>query len=250
MAGHSKFKNIQHRKGAQDKKRAKIFTRLVREIIVSSKIGGTDPSSNPRLRTALVSARAQNLPKDRINKALSTRDDDNANDYSEIRYEGFLGGGIALIIETLTDNKNRTVASIRSILNKAGGNLGEQGSVSFLFDKIGEIIFNAKCQNDFDKFIEDAIESGADDIIEIMPENEEESKKYVIYCESDDYNQCLEKITNIYKEEGDLIESNIIWKAKNIIDFNDDEKKEKILKVIEKIEDDDDVQNVFLNIDI
>lgn len=145
MAGHSKFKNIQHRKGAQDKKRAKVFTKLVREIITAARIGGIDVNNNPRLRGAISAGRSQNLPKDRIDRAIDKASDPSDSDnYTEIRYEGFVPGGIAIIVETLTDNKNRTVAEVRSAFTKYGGNLGESGSVSFMFDKLGRIDYTKK----------------------------------------------------------------------------------------------------------
>ena len=143
MAGHSKFKNIQHRKGAQDKKRAKIFSRLAKEITVAAKMGMPDPDSNPRLRTAILAARAQNMPKDNIERAIKKSADADGENYEEVRYEGFGPGGIGVIVETLTDNRNRTASDVRSTFSKSGGNMGETGSVSFMFDRVGSIEYGA-----------------------------------------------------------------------------------------------------------
>ena len=165
MAGHSKFKNIQHRKGAQDKKRAKVFTKLVREIVTAAKIGGADPGANPRLRNSISAARSQNLPKERIDKALAQASDPTSdNDYVEIRYEGFLPGGIAIIVETLTDNKNRTVSDVRSCFSKYGGNLGETGSVSFMFEHLGKIVYPLSVAS-ADQLLSAAIEIGVKDVV-------------------------------------------------------------------------------------
>ena len=142
MAGHSKFKNIQHRKGAQDKKRAKVFTRLIKELAVAAR-AGTDPAANPRLRTALAGCRAANMPKDNVERVLKRAEGGEGEIYEEIRYEGYGTGGTAFIVEALTDNRNRTASEVRAAFNKFGGNLGETGSVSFMFDKVGQIIFHA-----------------------------------------------------------------------------------------------------------
>lgn len=238
MAGHSKFKNIQHRKGAQDKKRAKLFTKLVREIITAAKMGGVDVSNNPRLRSAISAARSQNLPKDRVEKALSQASDpDKTDNYTEIRYEGFLPGGIAIIVETLTDNKNRTVADVRSSFSKYGGNLGETGSVSFMFDKLGMIQYSTATINNADAIFEAAIEAGANDV-------ESEEKLHLIYTEVDSFNNCLESVTD---KLGQPEESGIIWKPQNHVVIDDVEKAQKILKLIDVLEENDDVQNVFGN---
>ena len=182
MAGHSKFKNIQHRKGAQDKKRAKVFTKLVREIITAAKIGGPDINNNPRLRSAITASRSQNLPKDRIDRALQQASDPtDTDDYTEIRYEGFLPGGIAIIVETLTDNKNRTVAEVRSAFSKHGGNLGETGSVSFMFDRVGRIDYSLDIAST-DEIMESAIEGGANDV-----ESSEDS--HIIYTDIESFSE-------------------------------------------------------------
>ena len=185
MAGHSKFKNIQHRKGAQDKKRAKVFTKLVREIITAAKIGGIDPAINPRLRNSISAARSQNLPKERIDRALAQASDPTLGDgYTEIRYEGFLPGGIAIIVETLTDNRNRTVSDIRSCFTKYGGNLGESGSVSFMFDHVGKIVYPVSLVN-MDQMMEAVIEAGAKQSgISIHLVNEEYDRGAILFQQS------------------------------------------------------------------
>ncbi len=189
MAGHSKFKNIQHRKGAQDKKKAKVFTKLVREIITAAKIGGADPSSNPRLRNSISAARSQNLPKERIDRALAQASDPTSGEnYTEIRYEGFFPGGIAIIVEALTDNKNRTVSDVRSAFAKYGGNLGETGSVSFMFEHLGKIVYPSSITS-ADQMMEAAIESGAQDVVS----NED---SHSIYTSIESFSQALDYLTN------------------------------------------------------
>ena len=168
MAGHSKFKNIQHRKGAQDKKRAKIFTRLIKELAVAAR-SGTDPNSNPRLRGALLAARAANMPKDNIERVLKKAEGGEGEQYEEIRYEGYGVGGTAFIVEAMTDNRNRTASEVRAAFSKFGGSLGETGSVSFMFDKVGQIIFTGSVA-DAEAMFEAALEAGADNV-----ESDEES---------------------------------------------------------------------------
>lgn len=237
MAGHSKFKNIQHRKGAQDKKRAKLFTKLVREIITAAKIGGEDPHSNPRLRSAISAARSQNLPKDRIDKALSQASDSGTGDnYSEMRYEGFLPGGIAVIVEALTDNKNRAAADIRSSFSKYGGNLGETGSVSFMFDRLGSIQYGKDVAEN-DEIFEVAIEAGASDV-------ESDDDGHFIYTDVESFISCLDYLSEKY---GQPNESGIEWKPQNSIMIESEEKAEKIMKLIDALEECDDVQKVFGN---
>ncbi len=237
MAGHSKFKNIQHRKGAQDKKRAKLFTKLVREIVTAAKMGGADLNNNPRLRNSIAAARTQNLPKERIDKALAKALDPSDNDnYTEIRYEGFAPGGIAIIVETLTDNKNRTVAEVRSAFTKYGGNLGESGSVSFMFDRLGMIEYSAKIASD-DEIMESAIDAGANDVFS-------DEEKHIIYTDVESYNECLEFMVEKYDQPD---ESEIGWKPQNIIMIEDIDQAEKLLKMVELIEESDDVQKVYGN---
>ncbi|MDC0865056.1 YebC/PmpR family DNA-binding transcriptional regulator [Rickettsiaceae bacterium] len=237
MAGHSKFKNIQHRKGAQDKKRAKVFTKLVREIITAAKIGGVDVNNNPRLRSGISEARSQNLPKDRIDKALAQASDPSDTDnYSEMRYEGFITGGIAIIVETLTDNKNRTASDVRSSFSKYGGNLGESGSVSFMFDKVGRIEYPASVAS-ADEIMESAIESGANDA-------QSTEDDHNIYTDIESFSSCLDYLNDKY---GIPTEAELEWKPQNTVLVNDHEKAEKILKLIDLLEESDDVQKVFGN---
>ncbi len=237
MAGHSKFKNIQHRKGAQDKKRAKLFTRLVREILTAASNGQPDPNSNPRLRNAIITARAQNLPKERIERAINQASDPSLGDnYVDMRYEGFAPGGIAIIVEALTDNKNRTASDVRSAFTKYGGNLGETGSVSFMFDHVGIVQYPATIGSN-DDVLESAIEAGAMDV-----ESDEES--HTIYTDIDSFIECQEFLTTKYGASED---PHIGWKPQNIITIDDKERAEKLLKLIDALEESDDVQRVFGN---
>lgn len=239
MAGHSKFKNIQHRKGAQDKKRAKIFTKLIREIVTAVKTGAANPDNNPRLRTALTTARSQNLPKERIDRAINSANDTNTESYTEIRYEGFAPGGIAIIVEALTDNKNRTASEVRSSFTKYGGNLGESGSVSYLFNHLGIIQYSLSLASN-EEMLEAAIEAGANDV---------NSDEYLhsIYTNIENFSEVLEYLANKY---GHPEESFIGWIPQNTIFINDKEKAEKLLKLVELLEESDDVQKVFGNYEL
>lgn len=238
MAGHSKFKNIQHRKGAQDQKRAKIFTKLVREIVAAVKIGGEDPTSNPRLRSAIIAARSHNLPKERIDRAISLEQAD-TTDYVEVRYEGYAPGGIAVIVEALTDNKNRTASDIRSTFTKYGGNLGETGSVSFMFDHLGSISYPISCDS-ADDMLSYVLECSAQDL-------SSDDEYHLIYTTIGSFAEVLSKLTDRY---GNPIKASIIWKPKEIIRIDDQEKAEKLGRMIEMLEDFDDVQNLFTNYEL
>jgi YebC/PmpR family DNA-binding regulatory protein len=236
MAGHSKFANIKHRKGAQDKKRAKIFTKLVRDIISAAKSGFPDPDQNPKLRGAIIAARAQNLPKDRIDKAIASASSDDSNDnYTEMRYEGFAPGGIAIIVETETDNKNRTASDVRAAFTKYGGNMGETGSVSFMFDHVGIIRYPVSIGSAEEVF-EAALEAGASDV-------RSDDDYHVIYTEIAGFSDALEYLTNKY---GGAEEAHIGWKPQNMIEVSED-KAESLMKLIDALEDSDDVQQVFGN---
>ncbi len=237
MAGHSKFKNIQHRKGAQDQKRAKIFTKLVREIITAVKAGGNDPNINPRLRSAIVAARSHNLPKERIEKAvLQAASENEGENYVEIRYEGFAPGGIALIVEALTDNKNRAAAEVRSAFTRLGGNLGESGSVSFMFEHVG-IIYYLLEDIEAESVFESAIECSAREV-------ESNDEYHAIYVDIDNFINCQEFFVNKYGMPND---SYIGWRPKNSIEIEEKETAEKLLKLIECLEESDEVQRVFGN---
>lgn len=240
MAGHSKFKNIQHRKGAQDKKKAKVFTKLVREIITAAKSGSPDPDSNSKLRNAISSARGANLPKERIDKAIKQASgNDEQDNYFHIRYEGFAPGGIALIVEALTDNKNRTASDVRSAFSKFGGNLGETGSVSFMFEQLGIISYGAQVASK-EKIMEIAIEQGA-----IDAESDEES--HIFYTEIQQFSIILDNLSKIL---GDPLEACIGWRPSNTILVDDPDRLSSLLKLVELLEDSDDIQKVYGNYEI
>ncbi len=236
MAGHSKFKNIQHRKGAQDKKRAKLFTKLVRDIISAAKSGMLDMNSNPRLRGAIIAARAQNLPKERIDRAISQADSTDNDAYVEMRYEGFAPGGIAIIVEASTDNKNRTASEVRSAFSKYGGNLGETGSVNFMFDHVGIIEYPASVASS-EAMLESAIEAGANDV-------ESDEHTHTVYTDVTSFSDVLEFMTNKY---GNAEEAHIGWKPQNLLMVDEKDRAEKLLKLIDALEESDDVQQVFGN---
>ncbi|MFZ9180340.1 MAG: YebC/PmpR family DNA-binding transcriptional regulator [Rickettsiales bacterium] len=237
MAGHSQFANIKHRKGAQDAKKAKLFTKIIREVTVAAKTGQTDPEFNPRLRNAIIEARINNMPKDRIDNAIKKviAGADNSN-YEEMRYEGYSSGGVAIIVEALTDNRNRTASEVRSIFTKMGGALGETGSVNFMFDKLGIIQFANNIANQ-DDFFEVAIDFGADDVIF-------EGDLYIAITQVENFIQVRD---NLIKKYGDALSAKIEWKAKNLIEISDLELAQKILKMVDLLEDCDDVQNVTGN---
>lgn len=239
MAGHSKFANIKHRKGAQDKKRAKIFTKLAREIIVAVKSGMPEPENNPRLRGAISAARAQNMPNDRINSAIKQgqgpQDSDN---YEEMRYEGYGPNGIAIIIEALTDNRNRTATDVRTAFTKNGGNLGESGSVAFSFERIGLIEYPIEKASE-DEILEAAIEAGADDC-------ETSEFMHSISCKPDDFNIVRDALAEKF---GDAETGRLSWKPVNTVEANE-ETATKLFNLVEALEDLDDVQYVDTNADI
>ena len=238
MAGHSKFKNIQHRKGAQDKKRAKIFSRLAKEITVAAKMGMADPDSNPRLRTAIFAARAQNMPKDNIERAIKKSADADGENYDEVRYEGFGPGGIGVIVETLTDNRNRTASDVRSTFSKSGGNMGETGSVSFMFDRVGSIEYGLEAA-DAEAVFDAAIEAGAEDVISGEDGHE-------IVCSMEDLHGVVDVLAGVL---GEPQAASIVWKPQNDVPV-DAEAAEKVLKFMDALDDLDDVQNVYANFDI
>jgi YebC/PmpR family DNA-binding regulatory protein len=239
MAGHSKFKNIMHRKGAQDARKAKIFTKIGREITVSARLGGADPNSNPRLRSALAEARANNMTNDRIKRAIDTGTGANKeDDYEEMRYEGYAPGGVAVIVETLTNNRNRTAGEVRSIFAKNGGNLGETNSVSFMFTRVGEIVYPAAAAAG-DAMFEAAVEAGASDC-------DSSGERHIITCEMDDFAQVRE---GLEKKFGTADKSGFVWRP-NVMTPVGEEEAVKILKLIDSLEDDDDVQAVTTNFEV
>jgi YebC/PmpR family DNA-binding regulatory protein len=238
MAGHSQFKNIMHRKGRVDAVRSKVFGKLAREITVSAKLGAPDPAMNPRLRAAILAARAENMPKDNIERAIKKSQGGDAENYEEIRYEGYGPGGAALIVEAMTDNRNRTASDIRSSFTKNGGNLAETGAVSFMFDRVGVVEYDAKTA-DADAMLEAAIEAGADDVASTEDGHE-------IYCEQSALGDVAKALEARF---GEPKASKLIWRAQNPVAV-DDEAGEKLLRLMELLEDHDDVQNVFANFEV
>lgn len=241
MAGHSKFKNIMHRKGRADAARSKLFSRLSKEITVAVKMGGgtTDPDMNPRLRLAIQNAKGQSMPKDNIQRAIGKGVGGDGEDYKEMRYEGYGPGGVAVIVEALTDNLNRSASNIRAAFTKSGGALGETGSVAFMFDRKGEIVYKFEAGSE-DEVMEAAIEAGAEDV-----ESDEESG-HTIICEFEDLNEVAKALE---ASLGEAESVNIIWKPQNQTPVGED-KAPQLMRLIETLEDDDDVQNVFANFDI
>ena len=237
MAGHSKSKNIMHRKGAQDAKRAKKFTRLIKELAVAAR-GGTDPESNPRLRTALSACRAANMPKDNIERVLKKAAGGEGDNYDEIRYEGYGPGGVALIVEALTDNRNRTASEVRATFSKHGGNMGETGSVSFMFDRVGQIIYPAEVA-DADTMFEAALEAGADNA-------ESDDNGHEILTATDDFNTVRESLEHQF---GSPEEAGLAWKPQNTTPVNEDQ-AQTLLKLLGALDELDDVQSVASNFDI
>jgi YebC/PmpR family DNA-binding regulatory protein len=238
MAGHSQFKNIMHRKGKQDKVRSKVFAKLAREITVAAKMGMPDPAFNPRLRAAILAARAENMPKDNIERAVKKASGADTENYDEMRYEGYAPGGVAVIVEALTDNHNRTAGEVRSIFTKAGGNLGTTGSVAFMFDRVGAVEYDAKVA-DADAMLEAAIEAGAEDVV--LDEN-----GHQIFTAADDLNEVSKALEAKF---GEPRKSALMWKPQNTVAV-DDESAEKILKLIEALDDNDDVQSVTANFEM
>lgn len=238
MAGHSQFKNIMYRKGAQDKKRAKTFAKIAREIMVSVKSGLPEASANPRLRAALASARAANMPKDNIDRAIKKAlggDDD--SHLSEVRYEGYGPGGIAVIVEALTDNRNRTASEVRAAFNKHGGALGETGSVAFSFEYIGYLLFPKNLN--FDALFDAALEAGADNV-EDADDGIEVSSSVTNFAKVRDH--LMEKI-------GDPVEAKLMWRPTNFSSASMDTAK-TLMKLIDALEESDDVQNVYTNVEM
>ncbi|UJW74574.1 YebC/PmpR family DNA-binding transcriptional regulator [Rhizobium sp. SL42] len=238
MAGHSQFKNIMHRKGKQDGIRSKMFSKLAREITVAAKVGLPDPTMNAALRLAVQNAKAQSMPKDNIDRAIKKASGADAESYDAIRYEGYGPGGTAIIVEALTDNRNRTASSVRSTFTKAGGALGETGSVSFSFDHVGEITYKASV-GDADKVMEAAIEAGAEDVA-----SDEEG--HTIYCAFEDMNE-VSKALEAVLGEADTVKA--IWRPQNTVPVDED-KARSLMKLIDTLEDDDDVQNVYSNFEV
>ena len=238
MAGHSKFKNIMHRKGAQDARRAKKFARLTKELQVAVR-GGTDPSSNPRLRSALSACRAVNMPKDNIERVIKKAEDGENSNLEEIRYEGYAPGGVALIVDALTDNRNRTAAEVRSSFTKYGGNLGETGSVSFMFNNVGQIVYKKNIMSE-DEIFDIAIEVGADDV-------KADENNYEIITTVNEFNNVREKLESIL---GVPDQAELIWYPENNVQIDDERKATSILKLLDTLDNCEDVQGVYGNFEI
>lgn len=238
MAGHSQYKNIMFRKGKQDKLRSKIFSKLAREITVAAKAGLPDPAANARLRLAIQNARAENLPKDNIERAIKKASGADAGNYDNVRYEGYGPGGVAIIVEALTDNRNRTASNVRSFFTKFAGNLGESNSVSFMFNRVGEVIYPVG-KITADAMMDAAIETGADDA-------SSDEHGHVIMCSFESLNEVSIALAAKFGEAESV---KIIWKP-NVMAPVDLEKAETLMKLIDMLDEDDDVQVVFSNADI
>ncbi len=239
MAGHSQFKNIMHRKGAQDAKRAKVFTKLIRELTTAARSGQPDPAANPRLRAAIQAARVANMSKDTLERAIKRgAGNDAADNYEEVRYEGYGPGGVAVIVEALTDNRNRTAGEVRAAFSKNGGALGETNSVAFMFDRVGEIVFPVAAGTS-EALFEGALEAGAEDV-----QSDEEG--HSVICAQDDFAAVREALE---KKFGEPRSAKLVWKPKTTTPV-EGEKAETLFKMIEVLEDSDDVQTVYANFDI
>lgn len=240
MSGHSKWSTIKRKKGAADAKRGKIFTRLIKEITVAARMGGGDPDGNPRLRTAIVTAKAENMPKDNIERAIKkgTGELEGAV-YEEITYEGYGPGGVAVLVDCMTDNRNRTVADVRHFFAKSGGNLGESGCVSWMFDKKGTLVVD-KSTVDEEKLMDLALEAGAEDVVE-------EENEFQVLTDPDDFISVKEAL-----ESADIsfLDASVSMIPKNVVDVADEKTAKQVLKLLENLEDHEDVQNVHANFDI
>ena len=238
MAGHSKWANIQHRKGRQDAVRSKLFSKLAKEITVAAKMGDPDPEKNPRLRLAVKEAKSVSVPKDVIERAIKKSQGGDAESYDEIRYEGYGPGGVAVIVEAMTDNRNRTASTVRSTFTKCGGSLGETGSVSFMFDRLGQILFPVAA-GDEDTVMMAALEAGAEDV-------ESNEDGHAIFCLDSDLNE----VSNALEVAlGESESAKLIWRPQTTTPL-DLEGMEKLMKLIETLEDDDDIQRVTANFEV
>jgi YebC/PmpR family DNA-binding regulatory protein len=238
MAGHSQFKNIMHRKGRQDAAKSKLFGKLAREITVSAKLGLPDPVMNARLRAAIIAARAENMPKDNIERAIKKAQGSDGENYEEIRYEGYGPGGVAVIVEVLTDNRNRTAGEVRAAFTKSGGNLAETGAVSFMFDRVGLIEYDAKAASP-EAMFEAALEAGADDVVSNESGHE-------VYAAQDQYGAVARALEAKF---GEPRKAALVWRPQNTVAVGD-EQGEKLLKLIENLNEHDDVQNVYANFEV
>ena len=239
LAGHSKFKNIMHRKGRQDAKRGKVFSKLIKELTVAAKSGLPDPDMNPRLRTAIAAAKAANMPADTMNRAIkkASGGDDDTN-YEEMRYEGYGPGGVAVIVEALTDNRNRTASEVRAAFTKFGGNLGETGSVNFMFDRVGLIVYGPDAASTDDMF-EAALEAGASDV-------DSSDDGHEVICDPDDFSAVRDSLEEKF---GAAEAARLDWKPQTSVAVDEDVGS-TLLKLLDALEDNDDVQRVAANFDV
>ena len=244
MAGHSKWANIQHRKGRQDAVRSKLFSRLSKEIAIAAKLGGPDPDANPRLRLAIANAKGQSMPKDNIQRAIDKASGGDADTYEDIRYEGFGPAGIGVIVEVSTDNRNRAAAEVRTAFAKNGGNMGETGSVAFMFDNVGEVRYPLS-KADEDTMMEAAIDAGAEDVTSEEGDEENEGQ-HVIFTAREDLMDVVGALSSQFE---DPASAKIIWRPQNLIEVPAD-KVPTLMKMMEALEDCDDVQNVYANFDV
>ena len=238
MAGHSQFKNIMHRKGRADKARSALFGKLAREITVAAKLGMPDPAFNPRLRAAVLAARAENMPKDNIERAIKKSQGSDAESYDEIRYEGYGPGGVAVIVEALTDNHNRTAGEVRATFTKNGGNLATTGAVSFMFNHVGVVEYDAKAAS-VDAMLDAAIEAGAEDVAS-------NDDGHTIFTTPETLNEVAKALEAKF---GEPRKAALLWKPENTVAV-DDETGEKLLRLIETLDESDDVQNVYANFEV
>ncbi len=238
MAGHSQFKNIMHKKGRQDAIRSKLFSKLAREVTVAAKMGLPDPAMNARLRAAVLAARAENMPKDNIERAIRKASGADAETYDEVRYEGYAPGGVAVIVEALTDNRNRTAGEVRSYFTKAGGALAESGAVAFMFDRVGLIEFDRRAASE-DQMMEAAIEAGADDVATT-------AERHEVTTAMADLREVAQTLETRF---GEPRRAALVWRPQNTI-VVEDEVGEKILKLVDALEENDDVQTVYANFEV
>jgi YebC/PmpR family DNA-binding regulatory protein len=238
MAGHSQFKNIMYRKGRQDAVKSKLFGKLAREITVSAKLGLPDPAMNPRLRAAIIAARAENMPKDNIERAIKKAAGGEGDNYEEIRYEGYGPGGVAVIVEVLTDNRNRTAGEVRATFTKSGGSLAETGAVSFMFNHVGVIEYDAKAAS-AEAMFEAALEAGADDVVSSEHGHE-------VYVAQERFGSVAKVLEQKF---GEPRKASLVWRPQNTVTL-DDEQGEKLLKLIENLNEHEDVQNVYANFEV
>ncbi|PRY94565.1 YebC/PmpR family DNA-binding regulatory protein [Hasllibacter halocynthiae] len=235
MAGHSKWANIQHRKGRQDAARSKLFSKLSKEITVAAKMGDPDPEKNPRLRLAVKEAKSQSVPKDVIDRAIKKSQGGDAENYDEIRYEGYGPNGVAVIVEAMTDNRNRTASTVRSTFSKNGGNLGETGSVAFMFERKGQVVYPADA-GDADDMLMAAIEAGAEDV-------ESGEEEHVVWCADTDLNDVSAALEDAL---GESEATRLTWRPNTTTELQLED-MQKLMKLVDALEDDDDVQRVITN---